>query len=119
MGITISKIMNTKSTLVDVNKRAVHLAKMNIKKNDVDAVAFESNIYSEVSDKYDVIITNPPIRAEKFSIQQGMLEMSNSNVIKEMINTINVTRNYESLQKHVKTSGQMLSQAISTGRLKF
>ncbi|MBR1943622.1 flagellar hook basal-body protein [bacterium] len=63
--------------------------------------------------------TNPPIRAEKFSIQQGMLEMSNSNVIKEMINTINVTRNYESLQKHVKTSGQMLSQAISTGRLKF
>jgi len=63
--------------------------------------------------------TNPPIQAEKFTIQQGMLEMSNSNVIKEMINTINITRNYETLQKHVKTSGQMLSQAISTGRLKF
>ena len=61
---------------------------------------------------------NPPIRAEKFSVQQGMLEMSNSNVIKEMINTINTTRNYESLQKHVKTSGQMLSQAINVGRLK-
>ena len=44
--------------------------------------------------------------------------MSNSNVIKEMINTINTTRNYESLQKHVKTSGQMLSQAINVGRLK-
>lgn len=63
--------------------------------------------------------TNPPIAAEKFNIQQGMLEMSNSNVIKEMINTINITRNYESLQKHVKTSGEMLSQAISTGRIKF
>ncbi len=62
--------------------------------------------------------TNPPIVAEKFTIQQGMLEMSNSNVIKEMINTINVTRNYESLQKHVKTSGDMLSQAIGVGRLK-
>ncbi len=62
--------------------------------------------------------TNPPILAEKFTIQQGMLEMSNSNVIKEMINTINVTRNYESLQKHVKTSGDMLSQAIGVGRLK-
>lgn len=61
---------------------------------------------------------NPPLRAEKFSVQQGMLEMSNSNVIKEMINTINTTRNYESLQKHVKTSGQMLSQAINVGRLK-
>ena len=63
--------------------------------------------------------TNPPIAAEKFTIQQGMLEMSNSNVIKEMINTINITRNFESLQKHVKTSGEMLSQAISTGRIKF
>ncbi len=63
--------------------------------------------------------TNPPIPAEKFTIQQGMLEMSNANVIKEMINTINVSRNYESLQKHVKTSGQMLSQAISVGKLKF
>jgi len=62
--------------------------------------------------------TNPPIRAEKYTVQQGMLEMSNSNVIKEMINTINTTRNYESLQKHVRTSGQMLSQAISVGRLK-
>ena len=62
--------------------------------------------------------TNPPLLAEKFTIQQGMLEMSNSNVIKEMINTINTTRNYESLQKHVKTSGQMLSQAISVGKIR-
>ena len=44
--------------------------------------------------------------------------MSNSNVIKEMIKTINTTRNFESLQKHVKTSGEMLSQAISLGRLR-
>jgi flagellar basal body rod protein FlgG len=62
--------------------------------------------------------TNPPIRADKYTIQQGMLEMSNSNVIKEMIKTINTTRNFESLQKHVKTSGEMLSQAISLGRLR-
>ncbi|MBQ3312121.1 flagellar hook-basal body protein [bacterium] len=62
--------------------------------------------------------TNPPINAEKYSIQQGMLEMSNSNVIKEMIKTIQTTRNYETLQKHVKTSGQMLTQAISVGKIK-
>lgn len=62
--------------------------------------------------------TNPPIRAEKYSVQQGMLEMSNSNVIKEMINTIQTTRNYESLQKHVRTNGQMLSQAMGVGRVR-
>ena len=73
MGITVSKIMNAKATLVDVNKRAVHLAKMNIKANNVDAIAFESNIYSNISDKYDVIITNPPIRAGKQTVMEFLL----------------------------------------------
>ena len=68
MGISLSKIMGTKSTLIDVNKRAVHLSKMNIKANKVDAVAFESDIYSNVTEKYDVIITNPPIRAGKQTV---------------------------------------------------
>lgn len=68
MGISLSKIMGTKSTLIDVNKRAVHLSKMNIKANNVDAIAFESDIYSNVTEKYDVIITNPPIRAGKQTV---------------------------------------------------
>lgn len=65
IGITLSKLMNIDATLVDVNKRAVHLANINIKKNKVNASAYESNIYSEVNDLYDVIITNPPIRTGK------------------------------------------------------
>ena len=65
IGITLSKLMNMDATLVDVNKRAVHLANINIKKNKVNARAYESNIYSEVNDLYDVIITNPPIRTGK------------------------------------------------------
>lgn len=73
MGITISKIMNTTSTLIDVNKRAVHLAKMNIKNNKVDANAFESDIYSNVTEKYDVIITNPPIRAGKQTVMNILI----------------------------------------------
>jgi len=63
-------------------------------------------------------IYNPPVRAERFRVQQGALELSNSNIVSEMINQINTTRNYESLQKLVKTNGQMLSQAISVGRVK-
>lgn len=65
IGITLSKLANMKSTLVDVNKRAVHLTNMNIKSNGVDAVSFESNIYDNIECSYDVIITNPPIRAGK------------------------------------------------------
>lgn len=64
------------------------------------------------------IANNPELRAEKFSVQQGMLELSNSNVIREMINTINTSRNYESLTKIVSTNNELLQTAVSVGRLR-
>lgn len=64
------------------------------------------------------IENNPELRAEKFCVQQGMLELSNSNVIREMINTINTSRNYESLTKIVSTNSQLLQTAVSVGRLR-
>ena len=63
-------------------------------------------------------VNNRELRSEKFTIQQGMLELSNSNVVKEMINTINTTRNYESLAKLVSTNKDMLSTAVSVGRIR-
>ena len=63
-------------------------------------------------------INNPELRSEKFSIQQGMLELSNSNVIREMINSINTTRNYESLTRVVSTNSEMLQTAVSVGRIR-
>lgn len=63
-------------------------------------------------------INNPELRAEKFSVQQNMLELSNSNVIREMINTIQTSRNYESLAKVVSTNNELLQTAVSVGRLR-
>ncbi len=63
-------------------------------------------------------VNNPELRSEKFTVQQGMLELSNSNVIREMINTINTTRNYESLTKLVSTNSDMLTTAVSVGRIR-
>ena len=65
MGIVIAKILDIHVTMIDVNKRAVHLAKRNIDKMDVNAEAFISNVYENINDKYDFIITNPPVRAGK------------------------------------------------------
>lgn len=65
IGITLSKILNTHVDMVDVNKRAVHLTNMNIQNNKVDCKVWESNIYENVPSNYDLIITNPPIRAGK------------------------------------------------------
>ena len=64
------------------------------------------------------IENNPELKAEKFSVQQGMLELSNSNVVKEMINTINTSRNYESLTRVVRTNNDLLRTAVSVGRLR-
>ena len=60
---------------------------------------------------------NPELRSEKFTVQQGMLELSNANVIKEMINTIQTSRNYESLTKVVTTNNELLRTAVSVGRI--
>ncbi len=65
IGITISKIMDSRVDMIDVNKRAVHLSNLNIKNMNVDAVSFISDNYSNIDKKYDVIISNPPIRAGK------------------------------------------------------
>lgn len=65
IGITLSKVLNKKVSMYDVNKRAVHLCKMNIELNKVNATADVSDIYENVLDNYDLIITNPPIRAGK------------------------------------------------------
>ncbi len=65
IGITISRIMNSDVDMIDINKRAVHLSNLNIKNMNVNALSFISDIYSNIDKKYDVIISNPPIRAGK------------------------------------------------------
>lgn len=61
--------------------------------------------------------TSKEVKAEKFTIQQGSLEMSNANVVNEMIKTVSTSRNYETLAKLVKTNGDSLSNIMRVGRL--
>lgn len=58
-------------TLVDVNKRAIDLTMLNAIRNKVNNVhTILSDVYSNVDSKFDVIITNPPIRAGKKKVHQ-------------------------------------------------
>ena len=66
LGIIINKFTNANIDMVDVNLRAMHLARRNITLNDCfNCNVFESDCYSNITSKYDTIITNPPIRAGK------------------------------------------------------
>ena len=62
IGLVIESITNSKVDMIDINKRSVHLSKMNIKKFGSNNNVFYSDAYSEVNDTYDIVITNPPIR---------------------------------------------------------
>ena len=84
IGITVGKLLDSNVTLVDVNKRALHLAKMNLDKNKVVGKIVESDAYENIPDKYDYIITNPPVRAGKkvlLDILIGAKEHLNNNGI--------------------------------------
>lgn len=59
--------------MVDINERAIDLAKNNLVLNNIKTNVFVSDIYSNIDNKYDFIITNPPIRAGKNVIRGFLL----------------------------------------------
>jgi 16S rRNA (guanine1207-N2)-methyltransferase len=66
IGITLAKLLGLEITMLDINKRAIELTKKNIVLNKAQNVnVIESNGFENINEKYDVIITNPPIRAGK------------------------------------------------------
>ena len=65
IGICIASNTNSNVDMIDINERALHLARTNAKINKVNVNIFESDIYSNISKKYNYIITNPPIRVGK------------------------------------------------------
>lgn len=73
IGITLATNKNvTDVEMIDINHRALDLAKRNAEKNNVanKIKIFESNGFEQIKEKYDAIITNPPIRAGKAVIYQ-------------------------------------------------
>ena len=65
LGISLVKAYGVQATMVDINSRALDLARKNAERNQVSATIFQSNIYEQVEGKFDHVISNPPIRAGK------------------------------------------------------
>lgn len=53
---------------VDINPRAVELAQLNCEKNAVVCDVFASNGFEAITQSFDTIVTNPPIRTGKKNI---------------------------------------------------
>lgn len=68
IGLMIAKVSpHHEVTMVDVNQRALNLSRKNKKRNRIENVEVkESDGLSQVEDNtYDLVLTNPPIRAGK------------------------------------------------------
>lgn len=77
IGIYIKKQYDCIVDMIDINKRSISLAQKNALLNEVQVSVFESDIYSNVKDKYDYIISNPPIRVGKEILYKILFEAEN------------------------------------------
>ena len=69
IAITLKKELNAKIDAIDISDKALKVAKENAKNNQTDINFFQSNIFSTVKGKYDVIISNPPYISEDEEIE--------------------------------------------------
>ncbi|MEJ8303086.1 class I SAM-dependent methyltransferase [Saccharibacillus sacchari] len=72
IGIAAGLMGATRITMLDVNERAIELARENAAANGISqAKAMQSDLLEAVSEeRYDVIISNPPIRAGKETVHR-------------------------------------------------
>lgn len=71
IGLTIKKKFPQVSVdLVDISKDALDVAKENANRLGLDVHFIESDLFSNVSEKYDVIISNPPYIRKNEEIEQ-------------------------------------------------
>lgn len=103
IGIIVSKITGLEVDMLDINKRSIELAKENSKLNKVKTNIFESNIYENVQNKYDYIISNPPIRVGNEILHKILFEAKDHlNDNGKLIIVVNKDQGAKSLMEKLK-----------------
>ncbi|TFF90941.1 MAG: class I SAM-dependent methyltransferase [Promethearchaeota archaeon] len=113
IGIILADLLpNADVIMIDINERAVWLCQKNIKLNNIrNAVVKQSDLFKNIDEKFDLIVTNPPIslgkdvlyeifqKSYKYLISGGSFQFvirtrqgakSAGNKIREIFNTENV-----------------------------
>ena len=74
IGIILQRIKNIHITMCDINRRAVHLTKMNAKKNNVSVNVIDSDGFEKIDMIFDYIVSNPPIRIGKQNLYKLLID---------------------------------------------
>ncbi len=67
-------------TMAEINERALNLARQNLIRNGMTGRAVQSDGFSAVDGMYEVIVTNPPIRAGK-AVIYGMFRDAREHLV--------------------------------------
>ncbi len=126
IGIILAKINPAlKVYLVDINKRAIELAKINAKINKVQdrVIVLQGNLYEPVRDKkFNLIASNPPIsaglkivgkiveEAKNHLVEKGIIEI----VLRKGVNTISslMEKTYGNVEIVARKSGYKVLKSI-------
>jgi 16S rRNA (guanine1207-N2)-methyltransferase len=103
IGIILGKLTDSNIYMSDVNKRAIHLSKMNAKKNNVSVNIIESDGYENIDNKFDYVISNPPIRVGKKILYKLLLDTKDH--LKEDGKLIIVVRKEQGAMSLIKDMG--------------
>ena len=65
VGIILADYFKAKTTMIDINERALSLANDNAKQHSINVNIIHSDGFEEIEESFDHIVTNPPIRIGK------------------------------------------------------
>lgn len=92
----------------------------NISQGNLDIVDTPDNVVLEKVSSSDFILTGDyqytKLENDKVTIRQGWLENSNVNVIDEMVEMINLQRQFDAGSKVISTNESTLEQSIALGK---
>ena len=77
IGVCVGKANSIELVQSDVNHRALALTRENLQRNGVSGTVVESDGFEALDGNFDVILTNPPIRAGKAVIYRLFEEAGN------------------------------------------
>lgn len=108
IGIYIASMTNAHVHMIDINRRSLKLARKNVNLNHVNVTIYESNIYENVTEKFDYIISNPPIRVGKTILYKILFEAKEHlNKNGKLIIVINKDQGAKSVMKDLEKEYQV------------
>ncbi len=117
IGIFLKRLYpKIKITFSDVSMRALELTDINIKNNKIDGEVIDSNIYDNINNKFDVIVTNPPIAAGReicFRIIEGAKGHLNKNGSLQLV--ARHQKGGKMLEQHMKEVFGNVKELVKSG----